>query len=168
MKNFFTEFESDFDAEKWRDYIPTNTYQFKQVNELPDFIQNNGLSKKFNSALVVASGSTSYDFYGVIGYRPDENNTVMDEHAFVYLKDNNTNEVIGGILHHADYSGRSTPIPVNIQNALIASGVTASISFSRMPNQISGSLDDLVNQGILTGVSENFNITYKKIIKDGK
>lgn len=162
-KNKFSDFKSEFDAVEWDNYIPLNTYEHKQVNELPDFIQQNGLAKSFNSALVVASGSTAYDFYGVIGYRPDEGNTVMDEHAFVYLRDKATDEIFGGILHHGNYDGRTTPIPLNIQQALNSSGVSASISFSRMPTQISGSLDDLLNQGILSGVSANFNISFSKI-----
>ena len=102
-KNLFSAFSSGFNSVQWESYIPLNTYQYKQVNELPEFIQSNGLSQKFNSALVVASGSTTYDFYGVIGYRPDENNTVIDEHAFVYIRNKVTDEIEGGILHHADY-----------------------------------------------------------------
>lgn len=162
-KNKFSEYKSEFDAVQWDNYIPLNTYGHKQINELPDFIQQNGLTKGFNSALVVASGSTAYDFYGVIGYRPDEGNTVIDEHAFVYLKDNGTNEILGGILHHADYEGRTSPIPQNIQDALTVSGVTASISFSRMPSEVTGTLDDLLNQGILSGVSANFNISFSRL-----
>ncbi len=162
-KNKFIDFKSQFDAVQWNNYIPLNTYGLKQINELPDFIQQNGLTKNFNSALVVASGSTAYNFYGVIGYRPDEGNTVIDEHAFVYLRDNDTNEILGGILHHADYEGRTSPIPQNIQDALTVSGVTASISFSRMPDIVAGSLDDLLKQGILSGVSANFNISFSKL-----
>lgn len=162
-KNKFSEFKSEFDAVEWNNYIPLNSYEHKQVNELPDFIKNNGLTNNFNSALIVASGSTDYNFYGVIGYRPDENNTVIDEHAFVYLVHKPTNNVIGGILHHADYEGRTSTIPIDIQEALTISGVTASISSPRMPKQISGSLDDLLDDGILSGVSANFNISFKKL-----
>ncbi|MBI3520515.1 MAG: hypothetical protein HY062_14350 [Bacteroidetes bacterium] len=167
-KNNFIDFKSDYDSTDWNNYIPLNTYQFKQVHELPDFIQQNGLSKKFNSALVVASASTSYDFYGVIGYRPDEKNKVIDEHAFVYIRDKGTDEIFGGILHHGDYEGRTTAIPEHIKNALDASGVTASISFSRMPSSNNGDLDKLMEDGILSGVSANFNISFDKIKKDGK
>jgi hypothetical protein len=168
QKNFFTDFKSEFDAKQWEQYIPLNTFEHKQTNQLPEFIQRNGVSQKFNSALVVASGSSDYDFYGVIGYRPDENNTVIDEHAFVYLRDKKTDEIFGGILHHADYPGLTTPIPSHLQMALSSSGVTASISIKRMPNHPSGSLDDLLSQGILSGVSANFNISFTKINRGGK
>lgn len=164
-KNKFCQYPSGYNREQWRNYIPLNHYSHKKVNELPEFIRNNGLTSKFNSALVVASGSTIYDFYGVIGYRPDEENTVVDEHAYVYFIEKASGEVTGGILHHAQYAGRTTAIPAHIQEALSLSGVTADISFPRMPTSPEGDLDDLISNGLIDGVGANFNISYSKAKK---
>ncbi|UKN01194.1 hypothetical protein K6119_15800 [Paracrocinitomix mangrovi] len=165
-KNQFSAYDNQWSNDQWKEYIPMNSFALKQVNELPDFIQANGLTSKFNSALVVASGSTSQEFYGVIGYRPDENNTVVDEHAFVYIRDKETDTWQGGIIHHADYPGRTSPLPQEITDALYTSGVTASISLDRAPDIESGSLDDLAERNILSGVSKNFYIVNTKINKD--
>lgn len=161
-RNRFTQYPSRYNSNQWNHYISLNRYSIKKVEELPDFIKVNGLTSKFNSALVVASGSTTYDFYGVIGYRPDEGNTVVDEHAYVYFRNKNTDEIFGGILHHADYEGRTTPIPIDIQEALSVSGVTANISFPRMPKLPNGDLNDLINDGLIEGVGANFNISFRK------
>jgi hypothetical protein len=167
-KNLFRNYNSGYNRKQWYDYLPLNKYSIKKTEDLPEFIKKNGLTTKFNSALVVASGSTLFDFYGVIGYRPDKGNTVVDEHAFVYLINKETDEVIGGILDHADYNGRTTYIPTNIQEALTISGVTANISFPRMPDVPEGDLNDLINKGLINGVSENFNISFRKLMNDDR
>ena len=164
-KNQFSEFINKWTNEEWEQYIPMNTFAKKNAHELPDFIQDNGLTKKFNSALVVASGSTTQDFYGIIGYRPDENNTVVDEHAFVYVHNKEDDKWQGGIIHHADYPGRTTSLPSEFTNALNISGVTANISLERAPNIESGSLGYLDQNKILSGVSKNFYIANEKINK---
>lgn len=162
-KNQFSEYENQWTNGEWNEYIPMNSFALKQVHELPDFIRNNGLTDKFNSALIVSSASTSQDFYGVIGYRPDEDNTVVDEHAFVYIHNKEDNTWKGGIIHHADYPGRTSELPQEIKDALDISGVTASITLDRAPEIDNGTLDYLAENNILSGVSANFYIVSGKI-----
>lgn len=164
-KNQFSRFNNEWDKTQWDGYIPINSYSYKEVNELPDFIQNNGLVDKFNSALVVASGSSDYDFYTVIGYRPDEKNSVVDEHAFVYMYDKTNESWDGGILHHADYDGRTTPLSKESTEILNISGITASILLERAPEQKDGTLEDLEKENILSGVSKNFWISNNEMKK---
>jgi hypothetical protein len=161
-KNQFSEFENKWTNVQWEGYISMNSFALKKVHELPDFIQDNGLTDKFNSALIVASASTTHEFYGVIGYRPDEDNTVVDEHAFVYIRNIEENSWKGGILHHANYQGRTTNLPLDITEALNVSGVTASISLERAPEEPYGSLGYLEENNILSGVSANFYIAINK------
>jgi len=162
-KNQFSEYKNQWTNGEWNKYIPMNSFAFKQVHELPDFIKNNGLTNKFNSALIVSSASTTQDFYGVIGYRPDENNTVVDEHAFVYIHNREDNTWKGGILHHGNYEGRTTDLPQDITDALNISGVTASISLDRAPQELTGPLNYLEENNILSGVLANFYIVSNKI-----
>ncbi len=162
-KNQFSEYENQWINGEWNEYIPMNSFALKQVHELPEFIRNNGLTGKFNSALIVASASTTQDLYAVIGYRPDEDNTVVDEHAFVYIHNKVNNTWKGGIIHHADYLGRTSELPQEITDALDISGVTASITLDRAPNIDKGTLDYLEENNILTGVSANFYIVSRKI-----
>lgn len=155
-KKLFSEWESELESDEWSSFISLNTYKIVKVGELPEFIKKNGVSQKFNSALVVASGSADQNFYGIIGYRPDKRNTVIDEHAFVYIEDKNSQNIEGGIIHHASYDGRTTELSAEMTQKLNDSGVTTEISMSRLPTFPSGSLDDLKNDNIMNGVTANF------------
>jgi hypothetical protein len=165
-KNQYWPIKSGFDKKEWEAYIPLDSYSLKKVNELPHFIQQNKLSEAFNSALVVASAGTEYNVYAVIGYRPDEHNTKMDEHAYIYCINKNSGEILGGQFDHVSYLGRTSDIPDNLQQALNLSGITADISFTRMPDPIIGDLEILKKQNILSAVTANFNIAIPKIINN--
>lgn len=164
-KNQFSPINNPLSNEEWESFIPMNSFAMKEVHELPEFIRNNGVTQKFNSTLTVASASTSQEFYGIIGYRPDKQNTELDEHAWVYVRNIETDTWQGGVLHHADYPGRTTPLPQYITDALNTSGVTASIDLDREPTKKSGSLEDLRDEGVLSGVSANFYIVNTKLPK---
>ncbi len=164
-KNQFHPIANQLSKEEWDAFIPMNSYAMREVHELPDFIKNNGATQKFNSALTVASASTTQEFYGVIGYRPDKQNTEMDEHAWVYVRTIDTDQWQGGILDHANYFGRTTQLPQYITDTLNISGVTASIDLDREPNQKVGSLHDLQAENVLSGVSKNFFIVNNQLSK---
>lgn len=158
---------SPWSPQDWQNYIPMNSWHHREVNELPLFMQNNGVTKNFNSALVGASASTHYNYYCALGYRVDEQETKMDEHAFVYIENIATGKIEGGLIDHANYPGRTTNIPLPIQAALRASGITASIMTERMPPRgASGSLPDLHTLGLLSAVTQNFGIGHEKIVPE--
>ncbi|MCC6463120.1 MAG: hypothetical protein IT260_21810 [Saprospiraceae bacterium] len=155
-KTFFSPIPSEYTSEQWGKFIPLNSYDVKQVNQLPEFIQKVGVVQKFNSALTVSSGSADKNFYGIIGYRPDKSNTVIDEHAFVFIEDKKTGQIEGGIIHHAAYEGRTTNLSPEMTQNLNLFGVTTKISILRLPTSFSGSLDDLRKENIMDGVTANF------------
>lgn len=167
-KNIYNPIPSPWGPQEWQEYIPMNSWHHREVNELPQFMQDNGVTRKFNSALVGASAGTGYNYYCALGYRVDENGTKMDEHAWIYIEDTATGKIEGGLIDHATYEGRTTEIPPNIQTALRASGVTASITTKRMPPRgESGTLPELEALGILSAVTANFGIGHHKIDVSG-
>lgn len=160
--NQFSEIKSVFTIEDWERYIPMNSLARKEVHELPQFIQDNGLSKKYASTLVGASGSSTHDFYCVLGYRPDKGD--MDEHAWVYIHDRATGGLKGGILHHGHYDGRTTPLPEDMKKVFEMCGATCSIQTERMPEPgFAAPLTADTAQKYLSGVHSNFGIIYNKI-----
>lgn len=165
-KNQFSEIESAFSVAQWESYIPMNSLARKEVHELPQFIQDNGLSKKYASTLVGASASSTHDFYCVLGYRPDK--TVMDEHAWVYIHERASGELRGGILHHGHYDGRTTPLPDDMRKVFEMCGATCSIQTTRMPEPgFAAPLSAETSQRYLSGVHSNFGIIYNKLNPTG-
>ena len=55
-------------------------YKRIRVSELPEPIINNGLTSKFNSVLLAASGSTAGMLYSLVGIRIDHDE--IDEHRY--------------------------------------------------------------------------------------
>lgn len=155
-KKYFSRISNEYTSGQWEAFVPLNSYEVKQVDQLPEFIQKIGVVHKFNTALTVSSGSAGKNFYGIIGYRPDKNNTVIDEHAFVFIEDKKTGQIEGGIIHHAAYEGRTTNLSPEMTQNLNQFGVTAEISMLRLPTSFSGSLDDLRKENIMDGVTANF------------
>ena len=76
-------------------------YRKLEVAQLPETIRQNGLTDKFNSVVLTASGSTSGNYYTFNGIRPDKGD--LDEEPFVFYFDHEDEQMnFGGIIHHGD------------------------------------------------------------------
>jgi len=141
-----------------------SNFEYKRIekDELPRPIDTNGLVEKCNSFILAASGSTDGMLYSLVGIRPDKG-SVVDEHPFVFFYDyNDPKNNFGGIIHHGDWNGRTTPLD-NLQiSAMSASGLIASFTCKTIPISGSGSLDDLRQNGMLEGLSDQFEILFNK------
>lgn len=138
-------------------------FQYKklEIHELPSEIATNGLANKFNSVIVAASGSTSGMLYSFVGLRPDKGG-VIDEHPFVYYYDyDDSNRNFGGIIHHGNWDDRTHDLEQWQLDAMDASGLTASFTYKNIPPGASGSLDDLRTNGMLDGLSNQFETLFK-------
>lgn len=136
-------------------------YKRIDVSELPEEIKGNGLTDKFNSVIIAASGSTDSMVYSVIGLRPDGDD--IDEHPFVFYYDNNNpSSNFGGIIHHGNWPGRTFELSENQKTALNLSGLTASFTYKDIPTNSSGSLYDLQKKGMLEGITSQFKILLNK------
>ncbi|MEY3500120.1 MAG: hypothetical protein RL308_1789 [Bacteroidota bacterium] len=137
-------------------------FQYKklEVHQLPIEITSNGLTNKFNSVIVAASGSTSGMLYSVVGLRPDKGG-VIDEHPFVYYYDfEDSTKNFGGIIHHGDWDQRTYPLEQWQIDAMVASGLTASFTYKSIPPGSSGSLEELKANGMLDGLSNQFETLF--------
>ena len=132
------------------------------ADKVPDEITNNGLSKKMNSYILAASGSTSGICYSFVGLRPDKGNTVIDEHPFLFYYDySDPTKNFGGILDHGDWPDRTKPLEQWQIDILIASGLTTEFTYKSIPPKSSGSLDNLNNNNMLKGLSKQFEVLLK-------
>lgn len=135
------------------------TYKCLTPDNLPHEISNNGLCKKFNSVILAASGSSSGICYAVVGIRPDKNNTVIDEHPFLYYYDHqDTSKNFAIIVHHGNWDKRTFDLTSEQTDLLNKCGLTADITFKNIPQQNSGSLFSLYQSGSLVGMSSIFEI----------
>lgn len=136
-------------------------YKRIQVHDVPFPISSNSLLQKFNSVLVAASGSTDGTLYTMVGIRKDKE--FIDEHPIVmYFSNEDPSKNFGGIIHHGDWTDRTVALEDWQLNAMAASGLTASFTYKNIPMEGSGSLYDLNHNGMLEGISSQFNLLNKK------
>lgn len=160
-KNQFSPLDELPDESDLKKMVGNFEYKKIENHELPGPIASNGLVDKCNSFVMAASGSTAGMLYTFVGLRPDKGN-VIDEHPFVLYYDyNDPSKNFGGIIHHGDWPERTKQLEPWQVAALSASGMTASFTYKSIPPGSSGSLDDLRANGVLDGISEQFNILFK-------
>lgn len=159
--NQFSPIENLPDENEMKSLVGNFQYKKMEINGLPEVIKENKLTSKFNSAIVAASGSTTGMLYAVVGLRPDKGN-VIDEHPFVFYYDYTDNSKnFGGIIHHGKWDQRTYPLTKWQLDALESSGLTASFMYKEIPPYGSGSLDDLRTNGMLDGLSSQFETLFK-------
>ena len=138
------------------------------LNVLPPEMKSNGLTQKFNSVVFAASASDTGICYTAIGLRPDKNNTVIDEHPFVFYYDKyDSSKNFWGIIHHGNWDGRTFP-DKKVEAALSASGLTAEFTYKQIPPGSSGLLLSLSANGMLNGFIKQQEIVYQQIPEDPK
>lgn len=158
-KNQFSPLENLPNEEDLKSLVSNFEYRRLEIHELPEPIASNGLTKKCNSFILGASGSTSGMLYTVNGLRPDGKD--MDQNPFVFYYDyEDSAKNFGGIIHHGDWPERTIPLEQHQIDAMIASGLTASFSYKGIPLGATGSLGDLNTNGLLEGISEQFDILF--------
>jgi hypothetical protein len=159
-KNQFSPLNKLPDENDLKKLVGNFEYRRLDVHELPEPIASNGLTKKCNSFIMGASGSTAGMLYTVNGLRPDGKD--MDQNPFVFYYDyTDPARNFGGIIHHGDWPDRTVPLEQHQIDAMIASGLTASFTYLSIPPGSSGSLGTLNENGMLSGISEQFNILFK-------
>jgi len=136
-----------------------------RVNDLsilPPSVLENKLSNKFNSVLLTASGNDQYMCYSITGLRPDENNTVIDEHPFVLLYDKATPSANAwGIIHHGGWEDRTFGIPQYVTDKMLECGLTADFTYKGIPNGTTGELASLTANGMFQGFVHQQNIMWQ-------
>jgi len=138
-------------------------YKRLGIEELPEVIKQNGLVNKFNSFIAASSGSNETVCYTLVGLRPDEKNTKIDEHPIVIgYNINHPSQSFGGIIDHGGWSGRISALSTTQTDLLNYCGITSDFTFKGIPLNTSGSLHELHNNGMLEGVSKQFDLLLRK------
>ncbi len=138
-------------------------YKRLGLEQLPEVLKENGLVNKFNSFIAAASGSNETLCYTLVGLRPDEKNTKIDEHPIVIgYNINHPSQSFGGIIDHGGWSGRTSELSTIQTELLNNSGITSEFTFKEIPLNTSGSLYELHKNGMLEGVSKQFDLLLKK------
>lgn len=170
--NFSGKPKNQWSFDEWNGFIPDNQYKLIPREDIPKFILNTSMSGKLNSALVASSGNDKHHFFVTICYRPDDKNTVLDQEPYIVMFDKTQPgipiEINSGFIHHAKFPGSRDPLDKNITHLLSLCGVTADIKFVTTPQKTEGTLEDLRNEGLLTGTSFTVGFVAKKAEKDNK
>ena len=151
MANKFIPMELVQSLTEWRTEVDDDCYKVVTPDILPA-----GLSARWkdslNYAMVLNSGSADISFYGVVGYREDGNR--VDEDYYITAYNNSTGEYLGGgMLHHGkDNAGRTGfDLPEDLQNAVLASGVSLTYEVVKKPSEQSGKISTLETEGVING-----------------
>jgi hypothetical protein len=155
MPNEYHEFESKWGFEEWRAYCPNFEYRMVTKEQFPPFLPT-GLSAKFNCAMVVASGSETNQTFVFQGYRVD--GLEIDEHQYIVSYDFAENKSYAGLVEHADYTGRTTVIPAPMQLSMSLSGINVNYQFPTKPPNISGSIQELIDGGLIKGFTNSVDV----------
>jgi len=157
-QNLFSPLEDLPSEDDIKKLVSNFEYRRIEVNQLPSPFKQNGLVNKCNSFILCASGTTEGMLYSFVGLRPDEGNKI-DEHPFVcYYDYQNPSNNFGGIIHHGDWNGRTIQMQQWQIDAMEASGLTANFTYKLIPPNSSGYLTDLSTNGMLNGLSKQFQI----------
>lgn len=139
------------DKNKWLELCPQNEYRvFSFQDALNEGIVPTGMTD-INSVIVGASGFTESTIMFFANYcRVD--GICIDQEPYIELYENgNSIPSINGILHHADFDGRTEILSQNDINRIAASGTTVNVQFTAKPDNISGKLEELKIQGKIEG-----------------
>lgn len=155
-------FKAKPDKIGWSAICPPNEYRLITGDKAYELgIIPTGMTN-VNSVAVGASGSTAGTIMFFANFfRVDK--TAIDQEPYIELFENgSTHSSIYGILHHADFSGR-TEILGGLELAKIAaSGSTVDIQFTAKPENDAGTLDELRSQGKIIGFDYAYGQGMKK------
>lgn len=159
-KPTFSAFENRWSKQEWSDYCGgLMRYKVKNEREFPKWLPPS-LTEKFNSATVGCSGNNDVSVFIFTGYRIDKD--AIDEHPYVVIFHQDEKEVYSGFIHHADYEGRTSEIPPEMEESMQKSGVTVEFNFKRKPSFNEGTLEGLQEEGLLDGFIYSIKMALKE------
>jgi hypothetical protein len=156
MPNEYKPYESTWSLDQWKAYCPNLEYRVVEQKDFPSFLPT-GLTVKFNCGMVVASGSATNQTFMFQGYRVDK--MMLDEHQYIATYNLESKQCLGaGFVEHADYTGRSTVIPAEMQQSMSLSGIAVDYQFPTKPPGPSGSIQDLIDSGLIKGFENSVKV----------
>lgn len=159
-RNRFVQYKNQWNKQKWLNECSNLHFKKLKQKELPSFLPSDWIDK-CNSGILISSGTTELQVFSVVGFRKDGDK--IDEHPYVVAFDNRNGNELSGFIEHANYDGRTTDIPKEIVETLQANGISSDISFNRIPEEQSGTIQDLIQKNIINGFFNSLNIVHKNL-----
>lgn len=136
------------DRKKWIDVCPENTWRILKPEDIPDNPVPQDFWDKCDSVFVMVSGSEDgLAFCMANANRIDEKNPEIDQQPFCLAFLGDDPAPSGILIHHGDWKERSIPIPNDFYSYFRSSGIQEYYPLSQLPQNSSGSIDDLNIQG---------------------
>lgn len=146
-----TKFKASPDKEKWNEICPANEYRVLPYNDALELgIAPTGMTE-INSVIVGASGSTDNTIMYFANYCRVDHDFIDQEPYIELYESGSTQSILNGILHHADFNGRTELLDQTQLDRISASGSTVDIQFTAKPDNDEGTLNELRTQGKIEG-----------------
>lgn len=157
-----TNFKATPDKEKWIEICPPMEYRLIRGEDAYALgIVPTGMTS-VNSVAVGASGSTADTIMYFANYFRIDGAEIDQEPYIELYESGSTQSSLNGILHHADFVGRTETLgPVELAK-IAASGASVDIEFTAKPDNDSGTLEDLRSQGKIQGFEYAYGQGMKK------
>lgn len=140
-------FKAQLSKEKWEEICPNMEYRVISGSEAHRLgIAPTGMTN-LNSVTLASSGHTwSSMIHCAIYYRID--GVEIDQEPYIEIYESGSTQcILNGILHHADFTGRTEALNTEELIKIAISGVNTSILFNAKPTNNLGSLDELKLEG---------------------
>ena len=144
-------FKAKISKQKWNEICPPMQYRVLSGNDAYSLgIIPSGMTG-VNSVAIGASGSTDNTImYFANFFRVDKSE--IDQEPYIELYESGSTESsIYGILHHANFVGRTESLEASQLLKIAASGSTTDIQFTAKPDKPEGTLEELRNQNKING-----------------
>ena len=131
------------DRQAWEQLCPVDEFRIVSPDQLPGPLPQ-ALTNKYNSVLIVASGSPQgIAYYMVNGNRVDAKDSAVDQMPFglAFIGDNPIPS--GCLIQHGTWPNRTVRPPNEFWNHILASGIDSHYPLSEMPTEATGRITDL-------------------------
>jgi hypothetical protein len=114
-------------------------YCIVQSDSMPEGMISSGLLKKTHSVLILCSGTTTGRVYAMMNFNRIDKNEI-DQMPYAIAFEGNEPLQSGLLIQHANYNGRTTPLPRDFYEYIAASGT---YPLKEMPSQRKGKITEL-------------------------
>lgn len=156
-KKFSQNFKSALTLEQWNKLCPPMTYVVLSEVEA----RNHGIIptnlKNLNCVIVGASGSLDEGIMYFANYMRVDHSEIDQDPYIEYYESGSVEPTIYGTFHHANFQGRTETLSQLDIQKISTSGSSTDIQFTAKPDDKSGSLIDLRNQGKIEGFDYAYN-----------
>lgn len=137
-------FEIGLEKDEWNKICPPNEYRIFSPSAAYSLgLAPTGMSSTLNCVIMAASGSSIDSIVYFLNYcRIDGAKIDQEPYGMLYHSGSQTTDLYG-LIHHADFYGRTEELAASELAKIAASGTAANISFTAKPQKESGTIEEL-------------------------